>query len=377
MKDITWQESNVHLDENDILSTEEEGNDDDDERDGGGYNLFAPPPEEEFEIFEYNFPQLQSSSSSLSSALHDVLRKTTIATADSSKKDNINHMNKNNSQDNDNTIRNPPIIIKLKGHSEINNSTGLSMWLGSESLCNYILDHPKLIQGQNVMELGAGLGLCSITCCYLGAKQVVITDGDTSVLSNLRYNVKQNIPSVFCDDTILEKKDEEEDCEDYSSNNSNSSGVGDCADVNEGQRSDINLRVSCPQHIWGKGIDVMQKKYDKANVIIATDCVYVTQSLEPLWQSVDQLLIEESSNGHCVGESNSNVDDNQFNDGRGIFLYTNRCSSAAPIEMVLAMATKYGFTWSKVPCKGGECNGKNDDESDAIFLFWRMSPKMR
>ena len=294
-KDVTWQECNIHLeDEKTADNEDDDGNEDRDV----GFSLFAPPEEDEFEIFTYDYSQQL-----------------------------------------------PDTVVQLRGHAEINNSTGLSMWLGSEILCRYILNNPTLIQNQAVVELGSGLGLCGIICYYLGAKRVLLTDGDTSVLSNLRYNVRKNVPrNVSCDDN-----------------------EGNAKQQAQQQEEEHEFQLSCPQHIWGKNIDTFLNQYGTSSVIIATDCVYITQSLEPLWQSVDRLLIKKSS------DENDNHDHTTCKEG--IFLYTNRCSSAAPIEMVLEMATKYGFTWTKIDASDlGEIEGDDvdyDEESDGIYLFRR------
>lgn len=336
-KDIAWQECDVHFDN----SKGEENWEDESDLEDVEYNLFAPPSEDEFEIFEYDFPQLKDYNPS-----NNHLIKAIEASASND------------------AIERDSRVIKLRGHSEINNSTGLSMWLGSEKLCEYLLDHPELVHGQRIMELGAGLGLCSITCCYLGAKQVLITDGDSIVLSNLRHNVKQNIPPSFCDDTIV--------FENASSNENESTNDNVCAIMNTDQGKDQanaqNLLVSCPQHIWGKNIETFENNYGKSNVLIATDCVYITQSLEPLWESIDKLLMKSTDAEYQCGTENVDKDSN-FNEG--IFLYTNRCSSAAPIEMVLDMAIKYGFTWSKI--QTAAYNNNNSEDTDGIYLFRRKS----
>ena len=211
------------------------------------------------------------------------------------------------------------------------------MWLGSEVLSQYLLQQPKLIRNKTVLELGAGLGLVGITCHFIGASKVILTDGDTKVLDNLRFNVSQNIES-------------------YSNEN---------GDVH----SSSAVSISCPQHIWGNNIDDFIKVHGKANTIIATDCVYIPQSLEPLWQSIDQLLLDvdehiehehDGNNNDCMNTNNSN------NDNDGIFIYTNRCASATPIEMVLEMAHRFGFTWTSLSSSLKE---EEDNLCDKVFIF--------
>jgi predicted nicotinamide N-methyase len=48
------------------------------------------------------------------------------------------------------------------------------------------------IQQKNVLELGAGLGLCGILAYYLQAANVVLTDVDTDALKFMRANVATN-----------------------------------------------------------------------------------------------------------------------------------------------------------------------------------------
>ena len=51
------------------------------------------------------------------------------------------------------------------------------------------------IRGKRVLELGAGTGFLSILCVqYLGAEQVLATDGDEQVIEALRENVSLNRP---------------------------------------------------------------------------------------------------------------------------------------------------------------------------------------
>ncbi len=194
-----------------------------------------------------------------------------------------------------------------------------------------------------------------------------MTDGDSDVLSNLRANVRQNIDSSFCDETILA---EQQDDDEHLSNG----GVGQkidevCIDDNnhDGSNEQHNNKlpiVSCPQHIWGKAIDEFRECYGTSDVILAADCLYITQSLEPFWQSIDQLLVPGRDDATCRDDDGIHKDRQA---GDGIVIYIMKSSSAAPVDMVLGMAEKYGFTWTTAT--GPSCD--NDKISESIFIFRR------
>jgi predicted nicotinamide N-methyase len=190
--------------------------------------------------------------------------------------------------------------IFLEAQQDYTNSTGLSLWGGSEALCHYLIEHPDLIVGKSVLELGAGVGLCGIVAHHLGASQVILTDGDAQVLTKLRHNVKRNI------------------------------------------RNDNNT-TSCPQLIWGRNLDYLVQAYGQQDVILGSDLVYMTQSLEPLWQTVDKLL-----------------------ERNGFFLYVNLCASQAPVEVVLDKAKQYGFNW--MTSSSAICSTKG-----VVYMFRRQN----
>jgi hypothetical protein len=135
--------------------------------------------------------------------------------------------------------------IVLHGKTNCTNSTGLSVWLGAEILAEYLSKHPAVVRGKSVLELGAGLGLCSLVAHRLGAARVISTDGDVDVLKKLRTNV-------------------------------GNSGID-----------------ACPQLIWGKDLQGFEKMFGKFQVIIATDCGYIGRSVRTMWQTVNQLLCSE------------------------------------------------------------------------------------
>ncbi|WEW59855.1 hypothetical protein PRK78_005336 [Emydomyces testavorans] len=74
-------------------------------------------------------------------------------------------------------------------------TTGFRTWEAALHLCTY-LSTPAgsaVVSGKNIVELGAGTGLVSMYCLkYLGAKSVVITDGELAIISNIQDCVSRN-----------------------------------------------------------------------------------------------------------------------------------------------------------------------------------------
>ena len=184
-------------------------------------------------------------------------------------------------------------------------------------MCDYILENQDLFHGKNVLELGSGLGLSGIVVSKLGiASKVVMTDGDSKVLNTLRYNVEQN----FHNDN-----DDDKDADD----------------------TKTTTKIVCPQLIWGKALSQFQYQYGKADIILATDCIYMPQSLQPMWKTVDELLL--------------NADTSTVT--QGIFIYVNLCTSQASIEQVLEVSTSYDFVY--------ETRTSTKTTKDDIYIFRR------
>ena len=111
-------------------------------------------------------------------------------------------------------------------------------------MCSYLANNPELVSGKDVIELGAGVGICGIVASHCNAKSVLLTDGDSSVMTNMRKNI---------------------------SNNSISSEA---------------KSITSRQLIWGKNLD----QFETFDVIIAADCVYMNKSLSPLFETIGKLL---------------------------------------------------------------------------------------
>jgi len=181
------------------------------------------------------------------------------------------------------------ITIQLIGREECNTSTGLAVWGGAETLCDYLLEErdcgsPSQIfrRGQSrVLELGAGLGLCGIFVAHaFEPVKVVLSDGDVDVLERLETNIKEN-------------------------------------------QATNGALVLPAQLIWGQNLDAFQNMHGKFDVIIASECMYMGPSLQSIWETVNHLL-----------------------DTCGVFLYVHQASSQVPKEKVLERAAYCGFEWT-------------------------------
>jgi predicted nicotinamide N-methyase len=139
--------------------------------------------------------------------------------------------------------------------------------------------------------LGAGLGLCGILAHKLEADQVYLTDGDVETMENMRNNVFERNK---CDP----------------------------------------VTVSCPQLIWGESEQYPPRPVE---TILAADIIYVTEILEPLWETVSSVLAPEGQ--FVLGYARRNV----------------------PVDLVLEHATKHGFIWT---CPA---------DAEGVFVFRRKS----
>jgi len=195
--------------------------------------------------------------------------------------------------------KNSSVTINLKGHKaelgQTLNSTGLTIWRASELLCNYLSTVPEKVKNKSVLELGSGLGLCSIYTYALGASKTIMTDGDSDALANLRSNVALN------------------------------------------KLSEAEEKVCCKQLRWGLNVEGFRDEVGgRVNVVTGADIIYIEEVIEPLFRTVEEMLLPE-----------------------GIFLlaYARR---NVKIDRVFEGATAAGFRW--VEPEGVE----------GVFLFERI-----
>ena len=200
--------------------------------------------------------------------------------------------------------------IQLQGCREDSNqiykSTGMTVWRSAQHLCHYMTQHSDdLVQHKRVLELGSGLGLCGILAHRLGAAQVIMTDGDTDVLRQLRSNLPLN-------DIIIQQHEEQ---------------------------------LSCHQLLWGQSSSQAFLQHYCANqpvdLILASDVIYTPVVIRPLWQTVQTLLHRK----------------------RGIFLmsYESKRQIRVSLQDVLSPARDMGLT-----C---ECLVERPEEGMFVWKF--------
>jgi predicted nicotinamide N-methyase len=75
---------------------------------------------------------------------------------------------------------------------------GLDIWPAALELCGYLKDHPTIVEGASVAELGAGVGLPALLAARLGATRVVISDYEPIVVSHVTRNAQLSGVSDRC-----------------------------------------------------------------------------------------------------------------------------------------------------------------------------------
>ncbi len=65
-------------------------------------------------------------------------------------------------------------------------------WGGGLALARHILDHPEIVVGRKVLDLGAGSGIVAIAAAKSGARKVIAADTDRYALAAIRLNAAVN-----------------------------------------------------------------------------------------------------------------------------------------------------------------------------------------
>jgi predicted nicotinamide N-methyase len=67
-----------------------------------------------------------------------------------------------------------------------------SAWAGGQALGRYLLDHPEVVRGKRVLDLGSGSGLAAIAAAMAGAAAVTANDIDPHALAVIHANARLN-----------------------------------------------------------------------------------------------------------------------------------------------------------------------------------------
>ena len=65
-------------------------------------------------------------------------------------------------------------------------------WAGGQALARYVLDHPQIVQGKRVLDIGAGSGLVGLAAAKAGAAEVLAADIDAFSCAAIRLNAAAN-----------------------------------------------------------------------------------------------------------------------------------------------------------------------------------------
>jgi predicted nicotinamide N-methyase len=69
-------------------------------------------------------------------------------------------------------------------------------WPGGQALARHLLDHPALIAGKNVLDIGAGSGLVAIAAKEAGAARATAAEIDAFALAAIRLNAALNAVAI-------------------------------------------------------------------------------------------------------------------------------------------------------------------------------------
>ena len=65
-------------------------------------------------------------------------------------------------------------------------------WPGGQALARYVLDHPDVVAGRTVLDLGAGSGLVAVAALLAGAREVVASEVDPYGRAAIAANAADN-----------------------------------------------------------------------------------------------------------------------------------------------------------------------------------------
>ena len=78
-------------------------------------------------------------------------------------------------------------------------------WPGGQALARYVLDHPGLVAGRQVLDLGSGSGLVAIAAAKAGAAAVTASEVDPLAVAAIGLNARANgVPALAIAGDVLD-----------------------------------------------------------------------------------------------------------------------------------------------------------------------------
>src|SRR5213082_1989983 len=65
-------------------------------------------------------------------------------------------------------------------------------WAGGQGLARYLLDHPEIVAGREVLDIGSGSGIVAIAAAKAGASRVVAAEIDPFAAAAIALNAALN-----------------------------------------------------------------------------------------------------------------------------------------------------------------------------------------
>ncbi|HJL40408.1 MAG TPA: 50S ribosomal protein L11 methyltransferase [Myxococcales bacterium LLY-WYZ-16_1] len=66
------------------------------------------------------------------------------------------------------------------------------VWAGGQALARHLLDHPKIVRGKALLDVGAGSGIVGLAARLAGAARVLASDVDPVAVEAIRLNAALN-----------------------------------------------------------------------------------------------------------------------------------------------------------------------------------------
>jgi predicted nicotinamide N-methyase len=96
-------------------------------------------------------------------------------------------------------------VVALWGAMEIDRGGAMSeppfwaaAWPGGQALARYVLDHPGLVAGRRVLDLGSGSGLVAVAAALAGAADVEASEIDVYGVTAIGLNAELNGVPPIC-----------------------------------------------------------------------------------------------------------------------------------------------------------------------------------